>query len=42
MLAVQMTGLSWWQGSADYATVWVAIIGILKAIGSMLGIPVGA
>ena len=33
MLAVQMTGLSWWQGSADYATVWVAIIGILKAIG---------
>ena len=41
MLAVQMTGLSWWQGSADYATIWVAIIGVLKAIGSMLGIPVG-
>ena len=32
MLAVQMTGLSWWQGSADYATVWVAIIGILKLV----------
>ena len=42
MLAVQMTGLSWWQGSADYATIWVVVIGVLKAIGSMLGIPVGA
>ena len=41
MLAVQMTGLSWWQGSADYATIWVVVIGVLKAIGSMLGIPVG-
>lgn len=42
MLAIQMTGLSWWQGSADYATVWVVIIFILKSLGSMLGIPVAA
>lgn len=41
-LAVMMTGLSWWQGSADYATVWVVIIGIFKGIGSALGIPVAA
>lgn len=40
MIAVRMTGLSWWQGSADYATIWVGIIGLLKAIGSMFGIPV--
>lgn len=39
-LAVSMLDLSWWQGCADYSTVWVAIIAILKAIGSMLGIPV--
>lgn len=42
MLAISMTGLTWWQGSADYATVWVVIIAILKAIGSWFGIPVGA
>lgn len=42
MLAVMMTGLTWWQGSADYATIWVAITAILRAIGSALGIPVAA
>lgn len=40
MLAIQMTGLTWWQGSADYATIWVAIIAALKGIGTMFGIPV--
>ena len=40
-IAVQLLNLTWWQGSADYATLWVAIIAIFKGIGSMLGIPVG-
>lgn len=40
MLAVSMMELTWWQGSADYATVWVGIIAIFKLIGSALGIPV--
>lgn len=39
-LAVQMMELSWWQGSADYATLWVGIIAIFKGIGAMLGIPI--
>lgn len=39
-LAVQMMELTWWQGSADYATVWVAIIAFFKFIGSVFGIPV--
>lgn len=39
-LAVQMLNLTWWQGSADYATLWVAIIGVFKGIGAMLGIPI--
>lgn len=39
-LAVQMMDLTWWQGSADYATLWVGIIGIFKGIGAMLGIPI--
>ena len=39
-LAVQLMELTWWQGSADYATLWVAIIAVFKAIGSMLGISV--
>lgn len=39
-LAVYMTGLSWWQGSADYATIWVAITALLKFVGGALGIPV--
>ena len=30
MLAVSMMELTWWQGSADYATVWVGIIAIFK------------
>lgn len=38
--AVAMTGLTWWQGSADYATLWVLIIGAFKGIGAMLGLPV--
>lgn len=41
-LAVMMTGLSWWQGSGDYATVWVAIIAAFKGLGSVLGIPMAA
>lgn len=40
-IAVQLLNLTWWQGSADYATAMVAIIAIFKGIGSMLGIPVG-
>lgn len=40
-IAVQLLNLTWWQGSADYAMLWVAIIAIFKGIGSMLGIPVG-
>ena len=39
-LAVGMMNLTWWQGSADYATVWVVIIAIFKGIGSLLGIPI--
>lgn len=39
-LAVQLMDLTWWQGSADYATLWVGIIGIFKGIGAMLGIPI--
>jgi len=39
-LAVNLMGLTWWQGSADYATIWVGIILALKAIGSMMGIPI--
>lgn len=39
-LAISMLGLSWWQGSADYATVWVAVIAFFKFLGQMLGIPV--
>jgi len=35
-----MTGLTWWQGSADYATIWVVVIAVLKGLGSMLGISV--
>lgn len=40
VLAVKMMELSWWQGSADYATLWVIIVAIFKGIGSLLGIPV--
>lgn len=40
MLAVSMMELTWWQGSADYATIWVAVIAVFKLIGSALGIPI--
>lgn len=40
MLAVKMMEMTWWQGSSDYATIWVLIIGIFKCIGSWLGIPI--
>lgn len=40
MLAVSMMDLTWWQGSADYATIWVGVIGIFKFIGGLFGIPV--
>lgn len=39
-LAVHLMELSWWQGSADYATLWIGIIAIFKGIGAMLGIPI--
>lgn len=39
-LAVSMMELTWWQGSADYATIWVAIIAVFKFVGGLLGIPV--
>lgn len=39
-LAVQMMGLTWWQGSSDYATIWVAVIAVFKGIGALLGIPI--
>ncbi|MCI1965790.1 MAG: PTS transporter subunit IIC [Oscillospiraceae bacterium] len=39
-LAASMMGLSFWQGSFDWATIWVAIIAALKGIGALLGIPV--
>lgn len=38
MMAIQMLNIQWWQGSADYATVWVVVIAVIKAIGGMLGI----
>jgi len=37
-LAASLMGVAAWQGSFDWATVWVAIIGILKLIGNALGI----
>lgn len=40
VLAVSMLNLTWWQGSADYATIWVGIIAFFKFIGSILGFPV--
>lgn len=39
-LAVSMMELTWWQGSADYATIWVAVIAVFKFVGGLLGIPV--
>lgn len=39
-LAVSMMELTWWQGSADYATIWVGVIAIFKFVGGLLGIPV--
>ena len=39
-LAVSMIELTWWQGSADYATIWVAVIAIFKFVGAALGIPI--
>lgn len=39
-LAVHMMELTWWQGSTDYATIWVGVIAIFKALGNLLGIPI--
>ena len=39
-LAIGMMDMTWWQGSADYATIWVGVIGFFKWIGSMFGIPI--
>ena len=39
-LALSLLDMKWWQGSADYSTIWVAIIYIFKYTGSLLGIPV--
>lgn len=40
MLAIKMMEMTWWQGSADYATIWVGVIAIFKGIGAMFGIPI--
>lgn len=40
MLAIKMMEMTWWQGSTDYATIWVAIIAAFKGIGALLGIPI--
>ncbi len=40
MIAVKMMEMTWWQGSSDYATIWIGIIGIFKGIGALLGIPI--
>ena len=40
MLAVKMMEMTWWQGSSDYATIWVLIISIFKYLGNWLGIPI--
>lgn len=37
-LVILMTNLTWWQGSSDYATIWLAITWILKMIGGAMGI----
>ena len=37
-LVIMMTNLTWWQGSSDYATIWLAITWILKMIGGAMGI----
>lgn len=39
-LALSLLDMKWWQGSADYSTVWVAIIYIFKYMGNLLGIPI--
>lgn len=39
-LAIALIGLTWWQGSGDYATIWVGIMAALKAIGAVFGIPI--
>lgn len=40
MAALRLMELTWWQGSSDYATLWVGIIWVFKSIGSLLGLPI--
>ncbi len=40
MIAINLMELTWWQGSFDYATIWVGIIWFFKALGSLLGLPI--
>lgn len=39
-LAVSLLDLTWWQGSSDYASLWVIIIEVFKFIGSAFSLPV--
>lgn len=39
-IALNLMDMKWWQGSADYSTIWVGIIYIFKYLGNFLGIPV--
>jgi PTS system ascorbate-specific IIC component len=40
LLCLKMMEMTWWQGSGDYSTIWVAIVALFKGIGSLLGIPI--
>jgi len=42
MFAIKMMDMLWWQGSSDYATVWVGIIAVIRAIGRLFGIEIAA
>jgi len=37
-LAASLMGVNAWQGSFDWSTIWVAVIYLFKAIGSLFGI----
>ncbi len=39
-IAINWMQLTWWQGSADYATLWVGVIAFFKFLGQALGIPI--
>ncbi|WP_067141125.1 PTS transporter subunit IIC [Oceanivirga salmonicida] len=37
---IEVMDMQWWQGSADYVSIWWLIINIFKFIGSFLGLPI--